>query len=190
MRAWGLGALSLLALVGCEDASARRITADDITTIGPGTAVGSLFSGDYVITSGAIEGCNCRVSSCATIHVLVGNVLTVAQTDGTLQISQLTSSLVLSGGVESDGSFRVNASVVQPGDVEFALADGQFVFDSTSVTSFRMNQEVTASVVGQLDCDIKGWASAQYAGPPTASAGTDRGAGARVPGSLAFGVGP
>ena len=182
--------MSLLALVGCGDTSARRITADDITPIAPGTAVGSLFSGDYVITSGEIEGCNCRVSSCATVHVLVGNVLTVAQTDGTLQISQSTASLILSGGVDSDGSFRVNASVVQPGDVEFAVADGQFVFDSASVTSFRINQEVTAAVMGELDCDIKGWASAQYAGPPTAFAGTDRDAAARRPGSFAFGVGP
>src|SRR5262245_12860554 len=137
MRTGIFEALSLVALIGCasDPPPARTLTASDITPIPPGTAIGSLFSGNYYISAGEIEACHCRVGICATARIPIGDILTVVQTDGTLQISRANTSNSCSGGVDSDGSFRCNFELVQPDNTEFQVANGQFVFNTGSVSS-------------------------------------------------------
>jgi hypothetical protein len=198
MRVGVLGALSLFALIGCgSDAPPpRTLTGSDITPIPPGTAIGSYFSGDYEITSGHVEACRCRVGNCATVHVLIGNVLRVTQTDGMIQISNPTATEVCSGGVDSDGSFRCNGEVMQSYAVEFAVATGQFVFSSGAASSFHQTEEVTL-MLPAVDCDIRGFMATQFIGGlPTAlvekssAANANGDAAVRSPGLLGFAVGP
>jgi hypothetical protein len=177
MRAAALGSLAVLSTLftlsalagsGCGS-GARRITAADITQVPPGTATGALFSGDYVVTGGAIEGCTCRLGSCSTLHVNVGSITTAVETDGVLQFSSPTGGLGCTGGVDSDGSFRCNASKVQPGDVEYVVANGQFHVANGQPTSMTMIQEVTAAVAN-YDCDVRASMVAQYSGPAASPA--------------------
>lgn len=170
MRAKAFAVAAVLAAIGCDNGP-RRITAADIVPIAPGSAVGSLFAGDYVITGGLVEGCNCRLGSCATVHVLIGTTITVAQTDGTLQLATSTSTGVCTGAVDSDGKFHCNGELVQPGDVEYTVASGRIQSANGQPTYLTETQELTATVQeAAIDCDIRGTATGQYAGPAAAFA--------------------
>jgi len=170
MRAGIIGAFSLLALLGCDSGSGsdapppRRITASDVTTVPPGTAVGSYFAGDYSITSGQVEACSCRVGNCATIHVVVGTVLTVTQTDGMIQIGDPSSTEVCAGGVDSDGSFHCTGEVMQTDALTFVVASGQFEFANSAVSALHQTEEISATLP-TIDCDIRVYMSAQFIGP-------------------------
>ena len=110
-----------------------------------------------------------------------------------IQISSAAATEACSGGIDSDGSFRCNGEVMQTDALEFAVATGQFVFSSGAASSFHETEEVTATLP-TVDCDIRGFLSAQFIGAAFvgtngAAALPDEGA-ARLPGSFAFAVGP
>ena len=177
----------VLAAIGCDNGP-RRITAADIVPITPGTATGSVFAGDYIITGGLVEGCNCRLGSCATIHVLIGTALSVSQTDGTLEIATATSPGVCTGAADSDGKFRCNGEIVQPGDVEYTVASGRIQSANGQPSFLTETEETTATVQDAgIDCDIRGTATAHYSGPVAAALATG-GRSARAIGSSPFGL--
>ena len=168
MRRTTIGVLGVLALAaaGCDDsgAPARKVTAADIVPLPPGTAVGSLYAGDYVTIRGRIAACNCRSGGCGTLRFLPGVVISVAQTDGTLAMTNVTSPVTYTGAVDGDGRFRLNGSIVEVGHVEFLLMDGQFVVSNGTPTAMTFTQE--GSIVNTpYDCDVRLTASAQYLGP-------------------------
>ena len=119
------------AVSGCGS-DPRHVTADDIVSLPPGTAVGSLYAGDYISTSGRVEDCKCRLGSCSTFRFLPGVVVSFAQTDGTIMMSSATFPAPLTGAVDSDGSFRINAAIMGVGDLQYMLMDGQFLDAITS----------------------------------------------------------
>ncbi|HEY7374967.1 MAG TPA: hypothetical protein VIF57_22585 [Polyangia bacterium] len=187
MRATAFVLGAVLVAIGCDNGP-RRITAADIVPIAPGTATGSLFAGEYVITSGLVEGCNCRLGNCATIRVLIGTTITVAQTDGTLQLATATSTGVCTGAVDGDGTFHCNGALVQPGDVEYTVASGRIQSANGQPTYLTETQELTATVQdAAIDCDIRGTATAQYSGP-AAAAFAASGLSARAIGFSPFGL--
>lgn len=167
-----LGALSMLVAIGCGggDGSGgpppRTITAADVTPIPPGTAIGALFAGDYVVTGGSVEACYCRIGSCGTVRVLVGTTLTLVETDGALQITTGSSSNPCAGGIDDDGSFTCNGQVVEAGDIQYAVASGKVLTANGQPVSLHDTEEVTAAITG-FDCDFRGTLTAQYSGPPT-----------------------
>jgi hypothetical protein len=173
MRAMAFAVGAVLAAIGC-DSSPRHITAADIVPIGPGSGTGSLFSGDYIITGGVLQGCSCRVGNCATVHVLIGAAITVSQTDGTLQLEISGSPGVCTGAVDSDGQYRCNGQVVDLGDVEYTLTTGRIQTANGQPTFLTQTSEATATIqAGAIDCDIKGTVTAQYSGPTAAFAAGD-----------------
>src|SRR5262245_50050156 len=169
MRAKAFGIALILAGGGCDsDPPPRRVTEADITPIPSGTATGSLFSGDYVITGGAIEACLCRFGSCGTLHIGVGGAITVVHTDGAFQLGSPNALVaVCVGGVDSDGSFRCNGSLVQPDLVEYTVATGRIQAPNGQPTALTSTLETTHADPA-YDCDLRATATAQYFGPPAA----------------------
>jgi len=173
MRARILGAFSILTAIGCSSGNGgpppRTITPADITPIPPGTALGSLFSGDYVLTGGSIEGCSCRIGNCGLVHVGVGNVLTIVETDGALQMTVSSNTITCAGGINSDGSYLCNSQLVQPGNVQYVVDHGQIYVANGQPVSLTDTDEASV-VLPTLDCDFRATMTAQYAGPPSSFA--------------------
>jgi hypothetical protein len=141
----------------------RTLTASDITAIPPGTATGTLYSGDYVITAAAIEACQCRVGSCTGIHLTTGGVNSVTETDGAIRIGSSNGG-VCSGGVNCDGRFSCDGG--QAGNVGYFLESGQFLAANGAPTSMEVELLNTFSNT-QYDCDLRARFTAQYSGSPT-----------------------
>jgi hypothetical protein len=161
-----LSVVSVVAAIGCGDTPPRRITAGDITPIPPGTAIGSVFAGNYTITAGRVQACYCRVGSCDSVRVTIGSTVTVVQTDGTLQIGTPTSPNACMGGIDADGNFHCNGAIDQPGDMEYGIASGQIQTANGQPTLINEMEELTATVQAILiDCDFRFTAIAEFAGP-------------------------
>ena len=171
MRRTMIDVLGVLAFAasGCDTGDpARKVTAADIVPLPPGTAVGSLYAGNYVTTTGRIEACRCRSGGCATLKFLPGVGMSFAQTDGTLLMSNATSPVTYTGGVDSDGSFRLNGAAVLTGVMEYLLMDGQFAVANGAPTGMTFMQE--ASLVNPpYDCDLRLSGRTQFLGPSAAA---------------------
>jgi hypothetical protein len=165
-----LGALAFAAS-GCGTGDpARRVTAADIVPLPPGTAVGSLYAGDYVSTTGRIEACRCRSGGCATLRFLPGVAMSFAQTDGTLVMTSATSPVAFTGAVDGDGSFRINGSIADASVTEYLLMDGQFVVSNGALTGMTFTQEV--SVMNYpYDCDLRLSGRTRFLGPSAVALG-------------------
>jgi hypothetical protein len=163
-------AVVAVAGLGCGGSGLRTLTAGDVGPIAPGTAVGALYSGSYTVTSGTVLGCRCRVGSCGTIHVIVGDTLGVVESDGALQISFASTGDACSGGIDADGTFSCGGTSPNATGTSYGLFDGQFHSSGTVPTFVGYTAEATLTTP-TLDCDLRANETAQFvsAFAPTAS---------------------
>ncbi len=178
-RLWVAVVLGLVA--GCDD-DLRTLTRDDVSDVPAGDAVGMQFSGQYLLTSNTIEGCDCRRGSCATLHGVVGATLMVTQTDGALQMTDPLSLVLAHGGVDADGDFTLGFLIEELDNVQYALLQGRFASSGGTPTSMSGLQEATTHQ-SVYDCDVRLQFVAAYQGPPPAAF-------VEAPGTEASGLGP
>jgi hypothetical protein len=137
----------------------------------PGDATGTALSGTYLITSAAIEGCDCRVGSCGFFHSSTGGTLIAAQQDGSLTITSSTGG-ALTGGVNADDTFSVGGPSPVPysvgqGEV-YTLQTGTFEVSGGVPTGmqFQAYETITGTLEGgSYDCDLVASGAARYEGP-------------------------
>ncbi len=159
--------------VGCGG-STRTLTATDVSNIPPGSAVGTTLSGSYLVVSGSIDDCDCRVGSCSQFHVQIGVTYTVVEQDGALSITDSgdTTGTPLLGGVDADDHFSAGGVAQIPSyvgsGVIYALETGTFSVSGGAPTgmAFSIDETIKATVAGtSSDCDLHGSGSTQYEGP-------------------------
>ncbi len=168
-----VAAFIVLTVVGCGGGpSTATLNAADVSNIPAGTAVGTELSGSYVIESGVIDACTCRVGPCSFFHAGIGEVVTVVQQDGALTIASSASpSSAVTGGVNADGSFDcggTDAPSYLTQGTEYNRAMGTFHLAGGQPTgySYQADDTVTGSGSGlSFDCDLHGSFSAAYQGP-------------------------
>ena len=165
MRLWVTVVLAAAALVGCGE-DARTLTREDVSGIPAGDAIGTQFSGEYLIVSNKVAACTCRVGSCATVSGLTGITTQVVQTDGALQMIVSTSPAVAYGGVTAEGQFTAGSVVEEVGNVQYALATGRFTLSGGTPSRMTGVQEATFTVPA-FDCDVRSNFMSTYVGPPT-----------------------
>lgn len=146
---------------GCGGDGLRMLGPEDVGPIAPGTAVGALFSGDYVVTSGAVDACHCRAGSCATILVTINDIMTANQADGALELFFASTQDAVSGGIHADGTFRCSGANQSATGIGYALITGQFQSDGVVPTGVSLIDEVTLRVAS-ADCDIRAHRTAEF----------------------------
>jgi hypothetical protein len=160
-RVCAAAALALLASCG-DGLPTRQLTPADVEGMGPGNATGTLFSGTYVLTSGGLDACRCRVGGCDAFSSQLGGITTVVQVDG-----QLTLNGNCTGGVDADGKLWCGGKVEPPqGGVVLGINEGEFLLDAGKPIGLEATQEetVTATIDGRaLDCDLRAHAVARLA---------------------------
>jgi hypothetical protein len=160
--------LALLAGAGCGS-DAPALGRDDVTGLPPGNAVGSTFSGSYLVDSGAITGCTCRVGSCGAITGMTGAVITIVQQDGMLTMTQANANTEPEvGGIDADGRFSLGSATEQPGFAEYSRSDGTFVLlgGQPDSASFTAAATIIVAMPGlNFDCDIYVAGTWRYQGP-------------------------
>jgi hypothetical protein len=146
-------------LVGSDGEAARTITRADVFDLPPGDAVGSTFSGSYVVVAGAVQDCRCRQGRC-DVSPGLGAIIVVVQQDGALTFGNST------GGVDEDGRFWVGLADEGPTGASFFLTTGQFRLAMGSPASFHALDEWTVvDTAAGADCDFRGSLQTRYLGP-------------------------
>jgi hypothetical protein len=157
--AWILVMSSVLVALGCgsSDHPPPTLSPSDVTNLPAGNAVGTTFSGVYVLSNATIADCNCRVGSCAMWHGDKGDVFTLTETDGALHIdlSFNGSDELYDGSVDRNGAFRAGGSIVTASSKAYSLLSG------TVKAGVSIDAESQNTFTGQLDgndvdCDIVG----------------------------------
>ena len=160
--------LILVALLGCEAGEPlRTLDSADVTGLPTGTAMGTAFSGAYVIASGGVASCRCRVGSCAGISVNIGATILAAEQDGSLTMTQPDGSVCL-GGIDADGRFWCGNAMEQTNASGYLLSDGMIIVANGQPVTANMTDEVTikASTNGIVgDCDFRMVATLRFEGP-------------------------
>jgi hypothetical protein len=175
MRSLVVAAAVLVSVVlaGCGG-STRTLAATDVSNIPPGSAVGTDLSGSYLVVSGSIDDCDCRVGSCSQFHVEIGVTYTIVAQDGALSITDSgdDTGTPLLGGVDADNHFSAGGVAQIPSyvgsGVIYALETGTFSVSGGAPTgmSFSIDETTKTTIFGTTaDCDIHGSSSAQYEGP-------------------------
>jgi hypothetical protein len=158
---------------GCGG-STRTLTPTDVSNIPPGSAVGTDLSGSYLVVSGSIDDCDCRVGSCSQFHAEIGVTYTVVEQDGALSITDSgdDTGTSLLGGVDADDHFSVGGVAQVPSylgsGVMYALETGTFSVASGAPAglSFSIDETIKTTILGtSTDCDVHGSSTAQYVGP-------------------------
>ncbi|HVU50474.1 MAG TPA: hypothetical protein VHL80_07290 [Polyangia bacterium] len=168
-RTSGLVAVCLLAVgvAGCGgDVPTRTLTHADVTGVPAGSATGTTFSGQFLVTSNQLEGCHCRSGSCAGLHGSVGETLQAVERDGSFEFDQ--GGVIAQGGIDADGTYHVGSSLEQPGNIQYALIDGHVATAAGAPTGLTFTQYATGQN-GGLDCDIVSSGQARFVGPPGAA---------------------
>ena len=168
----GIGAASLAAFgSGCGGGTpTKTLTATNVSNVPPGNANGTALSGNYLITSSTIEGCDCRVGSCGFFHGTPGGTMTVTQQDGSLTFTD-SGAGEAAGGVNADDTFTAGGSSPIPdssgqGEV-YTLETGTFEVPGGVPTGmeFQADETITGTVEGgSYDCDLVVSVTARYEG--------------------------
>ena len=158
-------ALGLLA-ASCGGEAARKLTATDVTGIPPGSGTGTSFSGQYVITGGTVEHCDCSRPSdyCSTVRINVGHTFVVTQNGGSMTaVFAMVPDLVYTGAVNADGTYRLGVAIDQPGTVEYAAMYGRIrVGTGGTPTGADTTQEFFSDTT-DFACDsVKGSFASDY----------------------------
>lgn len=158
------------AVAGCDGSSVRTLTREDVTVPPAGTATGTTFSGQYLVTKNQITGCRCRVGSCLALHANVGASFPVMQTDGSIEFD--TGATPATGSIDADGTFHLGFVLEEPNNVQYAVLNGHIATAGGTPTGLTLSQEATGNT-GTLDCDITTHGEARYQGPLTAALGAE-----------------
>jgi hypothetical protein len=145
----------------------RTLERADVTGLPAGTAVGTAFSGSYLITSGVVTGCRCRTGSCAGVHVFDGAILVAAEQDGTFTMTQ-PDGKICAGGIDGDGAFRCGGAIEDVSGAAYYLAEGAIHTASGQPTGGNMISENTTRVGADgllSDCDFRGLLTLTFEGP-------------------------
>jgi len=172
MRALQSVALLSFALFGCQDGSLGTghppLERTDVEDLGLGDAVGTTFSGEYLIVDFDVTHCECREGAdtldCSSV-VPSATGLDVEQTDGALTITITGGSDSLAqdpynGGINKDGTFVAGAALEvtdqaeDPIGVAFDLLEGRF--DGQGGVEIAMRTRPQFSIDGSdVDCDLE-----------------------------------
>jgi hypothetical protein len=162
-------ALLFIALaLGCGEADPlRTLERADVTGLPAGTAVGTMFSGSYLVTSGAVTGCRCRVGNCAGFSIQIGGSWMATEQDGSLTMTT-PDGWICMGGIDADGSLQCGGATEQTDAAVYFLNDGKIRTENGLPTTASMTTEGTirASTNGVVgDCDLRTQTMLRYAGP-------------------------
>lgn len=152
-----------------SDPPLRTLTSADVNDVAPGNAVGTAFSGQFILDSSVVDGCRCRVGSCRAVNPIVGSHVVLVQNGPSLVITDSIGGPSAVGQVDADGSFRMVVDQPIPSRIAFALMEGTI----EAHESIQASQEVTVvglvgvgfPVVQNLDCDLRITWHAKYLFP-------------------------
>jgi len=165
---WILMVGVLLVALGCgsSDDSHQTLSPSDVTNLPAGSAVGTTFSGVYVLDTSTIASCDCRVGSCSMVHGSRGNRLTLTQTDGALNVVLRSNSpdQIYNGGIDRNGQFLVGSTVLMDTYRSYSLLSGTVVagvsIDAKSQITF-----VGKATGDDYDCDFTAELAISYVQP-------------------------
>ncbi|HET9956827.1 MAG TPA: hypothetical protein VFQ61_20165 [Polyangiaceae bacterium] len=155
----GVGCAVVAGLVlsmGCggTDEPPRTLSPADVTGLPAGDASGTSFTGAYMLTKSSVTECNCRVGPCSKLHGSQGDLFTLRQTGGALNIvlRSRTGEQTYDGGINRDGSFQVGSATVDAPYTSYSLLSGT-VSAGVSMAATSYNT-FTGKVDGEdFDCD-------------------------------------
>ena len=152
---------------GSADSDGGTLSVEDVTGLPPGNAVGTSFSGTYVIQTSQLLACDCRVGSCSNVRASRGARFAVSHQDGVLGIvheNARPKEVVYSGGIDRDGKFRAGGTLVTETFTWLSLMQGTVV--ASVAIDGRTRVTLTGEVDGAaLDCDGKIEYHAPYSPP-------------------------
>ena len=154
-RVWLLGLLFACACGSAGEDAPKTLTAADVNNLPAGDAVGSSFSGIYLIQERSrITGCHCRAGAC-DLYKGTLNSFDLTQTNGALHVlehGQFNNS-DFQGGINSDGTFRVGSmSVANTLNLLSVLSGTVFARDHFDA---RSQNTLKGQINGQeTDCDL------------------------------------
>jgi hypothetical protein len=162
-------AAALLAGVGCGGGEpTRTLTAADVANQPSGSATGSEFSGDYLVVSSNLTGCSCRVGSCATLQGKVGALLTFAQQDGVLTVTDQDGNAA-AGGIDANGTFWYGGAGQSTTATAYSIAHGHIAVVAGAPDTADEDLETTiatsSGATTPLDCDLRVQVGLRFEGP-------------------------
>src|SRR5262249_38307861 len=126
----------LVVALGCgsSDQPSQTLSATDVGNLPPGNAVGTSFSGGYILDNVMVAACDCRVGSCSKVHGNKGDTFTLTEKDGALNMVEHSNAndVVYNGGIDHDGKFLVGGSVVTDKSMAYSRISGT-VMAATSI---------------------------------------------------------
>lgn len=165
------GAICLVAC-GSSDQSSLTLTGADVSNLPPGNAVGTSFSGTYLLKDGKIAACECRVNECSRWSVSRGDTFTFTETNGSLHVLLHSTTntagamgQMYDGGINRGGDFRAGSTLVRDGGTFYALLSGTLVPGVSADVESRTTTK--GKVAGEdFDCDLVLDATLSYLSSP------------------------
>jgi hypothetical protein len=169
-----LGWLAIAAVLagGCLGTGSSEpvptLTRDDVTGLPPGDAVGTIFSGYYLVATSRLAGCHCRVGRCNLFYGTVGGLLQFEQQGGLFTSVDPP----LTGGINADGTFGVGGAdesaemtqyVREKGHIR--LVDGVPDTATFTTTVTFVGEIYTMDGATDVDCDLRADGTFRYQGP-------------------------
>jgi len=167
--AFELSVILLCLTVGCggRAESSSHIGDSHVSHLPAGDAVGSAFSGLYVIRSGAIAACDCRSGDCSMWSVGIGETFALTQSDGALhlviQAPGTSAEPTYDGGIDANGEFRVGGQIATDFGSSMSLISGTVVA-WTSIAARSENTFVGDLSGTHFDCDVAADLTLAYVG--------------------------
>jgi len=162
----------LLPACGSSDQSSSTLTGTDVTNLPRGNAVGTAFSGTYLLKDGKITACECRMNECSRWSVSRGDTFTFTETDGALHVllHSITNTMgamdqMFDGGINRGGDFRVGSTYTRQDGAFYGLLSGTMVPGVSADVESRTTAK--GQVVGEdFDCDLALNATLSYLSSP------------------------
>ncbi|HEX2673839.1 MAG TPA: hypothetical protein VHM25_23330 [Polyangiaceae bacterium] len=165
---WVLMVSVLWVALGCgsSDDSPRTLSPSDVTNLPAGNAVGTTFSGVYVLDTATIARCDCRVGSCSMVRGSRGNRFTLTETDGALNVVLRSNSpdQIYNGGIDRNGQFLVGSTAVMDSYRSYSLLSGTVVAGA-SIDATSQNTFVGGVGGDDYDCDFTAELAISYVQP-------------------------
>jgi hypothetical protein len=162
--------LVFLALAGCGGGDGEpvwTVTEMDVGNLPAGTAVGTTFSGTYVMGAISVTGCHCRLGLCS-IDVRTGWTFPSIQQDGMFtQRYPGAPGTTATGGINADGSYTIGSVREDLYGVAYTLTEGHI--DLVDGVPKRGQATLFSTVTGipglNVDCDLRANETFHYKEP-------------------------
>jgi len=160
-RSAGLIAASVVVLAlgcgeGAEQQAPATLLAADVESLPVGNAVGTSYSGLYVLSEATVTACVCRAGSCSEWMGSSSGSFALTQTDGALRLvlRTNTSETTYDGGIDRDGKFRVGGSRVDQSSAAYSILSG--TVEERVGMELKSQNTLTGPVNGKsTDCDVE-----------------------------------